>query len=303
MASTTSSTSTTSTTSTIAPDVVGTTASVPRTPSRSVSLAPPKQRDGPFGIARPLAALGLDLDPFLMVDWFVGDQDPFGPHPHAGFSAVSWILPDSPGRIRNRDTLGDDSTFGAGELHWFEAAHGAMHNETPLGRVHGLQIFVNLPSSHKHAEPRTYRGTVDDIPVVGLPHDDGGESRVRVVVGSAFGHTSPVVPRTPNVAILDLDVDGAVVLPIPRGHQAFALVTGGAVDVAGAGVDDNVVALNDDGDHLTLVGKGHVVVFHGAPLREPLAVAGPFVMNTRAELKDAIHRYEHGEMGSLDPLP
>ncbi len=269
----------------------------PRSVLRAVSVKAPKTASGPFGIARPLAALDLNLDPFLMVDWFRGDQDPFGPHPHAGFSAVSWILPDSEGAVRNRDTLGDDSVFGAGELHWFEAARGAIHNETPQGVVHGLQIFVNLPQREKHSEPRTYRGTTDSIPVVNV-----GDSRVRIVVGSAFGVTSPIVPRTPNVAIVDVDVDGHLEIPVPRGRSAFAIVTAGAVSVSGSDTDDNAVALNDDGDVVSLRGKGHVVFFHGQPLREPMAVAGPFVMGTRDELRAVIKRYERGELGYLAEL-
>ena len=255
---------------------------------------------GGFMIARPLAALGIDLDPFLMVDWFTGDRDPFGPHPHAGFSAVTWHLPSSTGRIRNRDTLGDDSFFGPGSLHWFEAAHGAVHNELPDGVVEGLQIFVNLPHREKHGEPRAYRATADDVPVVTL-----GPSRVRVVVGAFEGRVSPVVPRTPEIGLLDIDVDGEVCVPLPRGHSAFVIVTSGKVEVNGvAGAD--AVALHDDGEGLILApagpGGGHAVLFHGRPLKEPVFASGPFVMGSRDDLFDAMARYQKGEMGHLDPV-
>jgi len=275
----------------------------PRSIRRAVSVK--KSPAGGFDIARPLAALGVDVDPFLMVDWFSGDTDPFGPHPHAGFSAVTWLLPTSLGRVRNRDTLGDDSTFGGGELHWFEAAHGAMHNETPIGVVEGLQIFVNLPLADKHGQPRTYRATVDDIPRVGVGVD--GTHLVRVVVGELEGRRSPVVPRTPNVALLDLELHragGPLRLPIPRGHSAFVIITAGAVDFGGV-TDANAVAFNDDGDGvvLTPIGTGaHAVLFHGRPLREPVVAGGPFVMGSRADLQDAITRYHRGEMGRLDAL-
>lgn len=270
----------------------------PRSVLRAVSVT--AKPAGGFMIARPLAALGVDVDPFLMVDWFKGDRDPFGPHPHAGFSAVTWHLPSSTGRIRNRDTLGDDSFFGPGSLHWFEAAHGAVHNEVPDGVVEGLQIFVNLPHARKHGEPRTYRATPDDIPVVTL-----GDSRVRVVVGALEGRTSPVVPRTPEVGLLDVDVHSEVRLPIPRGHSAFVIVTSGDVEVGGvAGAD--AVALKDDGDGVILrpAGQsgGHAVLFHGRPLKEPVFASGPFVMGSRDDLFDAMARYQRGEMGHLDAI-
>lgn len=266
----------------------------PRSVLRSVVVRP--QPAGGFLIARPLAALGVDLDPFLMVDWFEGDEDPFGPHPHAGFSAVTWHLPASTGRLRNRDTLGDDSWFEGGELHWFEAANGAVHNETPDGVVQGLQIFVNLPLSQKHKQPRAYRAHRQDIPVV-----DVGASTVRVVVGSFEGRASPVVPRTPEVGLLDVEVKGEVRLPIPRGHNAFSIITGGDVVVNGV-AGKNAVALADDGDGAVLSGDGHVVLFHGKPLNEPVVAAGPFVMGNRRDLQDAIERYNRGQMGRLPPL-
>jgi redox-sensitive bicupin YhaK (pirin superfamily) len=270
----------------------------PRSILRAVSVD--SRPAGGFMIARPLAALGVDVDPFLLVDWFKGDRDPFGPHPHAGFSAVTWHLPSSTGRIRNRDTLGDDSFFGPGTLHWFEAAHGAIHNETPDGVVEGLQIFVNLPLKEKHGEPRTYRAGPGEVPAVVV-----GDSLVRVVVGSFEGRVSPVVPRTPALGLLDIDVKSEVRLPIPRGHSAFVIVTDGDVainDVEGA----NAAALKDDGDGVILrpVGRagGHAVLFHGRPLKEPVFASGPFVMGNRDDLFDAMARYRRGEMGHLAPV-
>jgi redox-sensitive bicupin YhaK (pirin superfamily) len=262
---------------------------------RAVSLKTPAQTRGPFAIVRPLSALGLDLDPFLMIDWARGSEDPFGPHPHAGFSSVTWLLPTSTGSVRNRDSLGDDSVFHPGELHWFEAAHGAVHNETPVnGEIQLLQIFVNLPLSQKHEAPRTYRATVDTIPVVTV--DD---ARVRVVVGR-FGEALSVVPRTPEVGLLHVELDGTVRLPLPKEHNAAAIVTSG--DVRANDTEGNVFGFAHDGDHVELSGRGHVVVLHGRPLQEPVFAGGPFVMGSRADLQDAIRRYHGGAMGHVKPL-
>lgn len=270
----------------------------PRSVIRAVSVD--TRPVGGFMIARPLQALGVDVDPFLLVDWFKGDKDPFGPHPHAGFSAVTWHLPSSTGRIRNRDTLGDDSYFGPGTLHWFEAAHGAVHNELPDGVVEGLQIFVNLPHTEKHGPPQTYRAGPAEVPTVQV-----GDSLVRVVVGTFEGRTSPVVPRTPALGLIDVDVRGEVRLPVPAGHSAFVIVTDGAVVVNGAAGAD-AVALADDGDGVILApgaaGGGHAVLFHGRPLKEPVFASGPFVMGSRDDLFDAMARYRRGEMGTLAPV-
>ena len=267
-------------------------------------LVPPGQAEGPFGIVRPLAALGVDLDPFLMMDWARGSEDPFGPHPHAGFSAVTWLLPQSKGSVRNRDSLGDDSVFHPGEMHWFEAAHGAVHNESPVGPgpVELLQIFVNLPAAQKHEEPRTYRARKDAIPVHAV-----GPHRVHVVVGSFDGQRGPVQPRTPEVNLLHVEVSDAgdvpLVLSMPRGHSVAALVVNGAVRANGTAGDANAFAFADDGDSISLTGRGEVVVLHGRPLREPRAIAGPFVMSTRAEVMDAHARYQSGAVGHVEPLP
>jgi redox-sensitive bicupin YhaK (pirin superfamily) len=274
----------------------------PRTIQKAVNVSL-QDHGGGFVVARPFAALQTDVDPFLMIDWFSMSKDPFGPHPHAGFSAVTWLLPHSTGGVHNRDTLGDNTSFGPGELHWFEAAHGAMHNEKPIGPgpTEGLQIFVNLPSSLKHEAPKTYRGHAADIPVVQFDGERGG-SRIRVVVGAFEGRVSPVVPRGlanggAEVAILDVEVNGIVNIPIPRGHNAVAIVTRGEATVNGD--RHNVVLLNDDGDGVTLAGRGAIVLLHGRPLNEPVVAGGPFVMNTFSELKDAYRRYERGEMGTL----
>lgn len=273
----------------------------PRTIQRSISMQP-QNRGGGFVVAQPLHALDVDLDPFLMVDWGRMRTDPFGPHPHAGFSAVTWLLPFSEGSVRNRDSLGDDSVFPPGSLHWFEAAHGAVHNESPVDNklTELLQIFVNLPVAKKHEPAKTYRATPAEIPVVEV-----GGSKVSVVVGSFEGRVSSVVPRTPEVGILHIELDGRLALPIPRGHNAVVLTTRGDVRVVGedgSENEDNIVALNDDGDGVILTGKGHTTLLHGKPLGEPVAAAGPFVMSNRADLADAIRRYNNGDMGHVEDL-
>lgn len=265
----------------------------PRSVLASAGMRPPAKKDF---IVRPLAALGVDLDPFLMIDWGRMATDPFGPHPHAGFSAVTWLLPHSEGSVRNRDSLGDDSVFPPGSIHWFEAAHGAVHNETPIGTVELFQIFVNLPLVHKHGAPKTYRATPADIPVV-----DVGAGSVRVVVGAFEGRVSPVVPRTPDLGILHLELDGTLAIPLPRDHNAVLVGSVGNVSVDGVD-DDNVVAFNKDGDGIVVRGRGHATLLHGKPLGEPVVAHGPFVMGSRADLFDAVARYQRWQMGRVDPL-
>ncbi|MET3135050.1 redox-sensitive bicupin YhaK (pirin superfamily) [Oxalobacteraceae bacterium GrIS 1.11] len=145
------------------------------------------------------------IDPFLGVDhaWMSGPT--FPPHPHAGFSAVSYLFLDSETSIQNRDALGDTSIIKPGGLHWTAAGRGIVHEEVPVevGKtVHSLQIFVNLPVAHQAAAPQVLRLAPEQVPVVRLP----GAS-VRVVSGKFNQVESPFAPPTP-IQLLDIDLEG-----------------------------------------------------------------------------------------------
>lgn len=243
---------------------------------------------------------GRPLDPFLSIDHFWMSQPTFPPHPHAGFSAVTWMFEDSPGAFTNRDSLGDRSRIGPGALHWTQAASGMLHEEIPEvpGVVsHGLQIFVNLRSDHKRAAPRAFHA--DELP---LARGEGWSA--RVLAGRVGDVESPLRELLTPVLLLDvaLEAGGVVQLPLPPDHSVFALVIEGVVGVgARRAPAHSAVAFADDGDGVVLSADApaRVVVGGGRPLREEVVAGGPFVMNTREELEQAAARYRAGAMGVL----
>jgi redox-sensitive bicupin YhaK (pirin superfamily) len=179
------------------------------------------------------------INPFIGVDSYTLRSNPFGPHPHAGMSAVSLTLPESEAGTINRDTMGDHSLISPGDLHWFQAGRGAMHEETPAapGKTEqGLQIFVNLSRANKAAAPVGLRVAHQDMPVVNF---EGGS--LRVVAGEFDGQSSPIAqdPRwLTRVNMLDVTLQrgASVDIPVNSGDNAFFIIRSGAFEAV-AGID------------------------------------------------------------------
>jgi redox-sensitive bicupin YhaK (pirin superfamily) len=251
--------------------------------------------------------LPAHLDPFLAFDHFQMAQPFFPPHPHAGFSAVTYMFPGSQNGFVNRDTLGERIEIHPGDLHWTAAGRGLMHEEVPITRgvvCHGLQIFVNLPSSKKWMAPQVLHQAAADVPRVTTP---GCE--VRVVVGQHGAVASTLTPPT-AVTLLDvtLEANGRLAHPVPAGERRFLYVIDGEVQVETAGAPlrlgaGEAVGFGEAGDQLVVSAseqRGHVVVAGGRPLREPAIFYGPFCMNTREDILRAVTDYEAGKMGRLE---
>lgn len=256
--------------------------------------------------------LGL-IDPFIGVDAFNMPHNFFLPHPHGGMSAVSLLLDDSPGGVINRDSQGDHSLIAPGDLHWTQAGRGIVHEETPSqpGQAAvGLQIFVNMASSHKQDPAAVFKVARADMPVF-----ERGGARVKVAAGSFAGLHSPINAdgrwATP-VDLLDitLDAGGAVEIPLANGKNAFLIVIAGSLtsgeDAARArqtvvyapavAVDAGQAAL-----HLVAGPKGaRAVLLAGVPLREPVVPHGPFVGNSRQDIAGYAQAFQSGAMGMLD---
>jgi redox-sensitive bicupin YhaK (pirin superfamily) len=164
---------------------------------------------------------GDGIDPFIQLDHFCMRAPIFPPHPHAGFSAVTYLFEDSQGSFQNRDSLGDRALIHPGDLHWTQAGSGLMHEEVPSPPdtlCHGAQIFVNLAAKHKWSKPVALHLDSDQVPEYTIP--TGG--KVRVVVGAAFGLESPIQPLTP-VTLLDVTLppQGKITHILPSSHHAF----------------------------------------------------------------------------------
>jgi len=258
-------------------------------------------------LVRTIGGWALDyLDPFLLFDHFESDNPAdylagFPLHPHRGIETVTYMLD---GEVDHRDTLGNEGTIGPGDVQWMTAGGGLMHEEMPRprdGRMGGFQLWVNMPAALKMSRPR-YR----DVPASTIPlvaRADGTE--IRVVAGEVDGVTGPVKDIYADPDYLDVTVPAGTTFehPIERGHAAFAYVFRGrgrfgrgrytAPDNGGGGtvVGAPHLVVFGDGDEVHVAGDGGPVRFlfvSGAPLGEPVARYGPFVMNTREEIEQAL---------------
>jgi redox-sensitive bicupin YhaK (pirin superfamily) len=247
-----------------------------------------------------------DISPFIGTDSFTMPQPFFGPHPHAGMSAVTLMLPEAEGGFINRDSLGDRSLIAPGDLHWTQAGRGMMHEEIPSepGKAaHGFQVFVNLSAVNKLSDPVAFHVHSADMPVVQV---DGGS--VRVVAGEFDGQQSPIshdVRWLTKVNMLDITLQpgASVNLPVKAGDNAFFVIRSGSLrapdqqNIAGAAIifaADGAAAQVQAGDQ-TLRG----VFFSGTPIKEPMFPKGPFMGNTAQDVAQYAVRFQNGDMGSL----
>ena len=248
------------------------------------------------------------MDPLVMVDHFTMTESTFGVHPHAGISAVSVLFEDTSGRFHNRDSLGHDLDLAPGDLYWLKAASGVVHDERPRpgARIHGLQIFVNLPATAKHDAPEALHVRAEDVPQI---CDE--RSRVRVLLGQSHGVSGPTAPAPP-LTLLDvhLEAGGSYSHPMPPGVHTWVLAIGGSASVsAGAtviplGAGHAVAARAAAGAEtvpLTLSAEtgAHLVLMQGQPLGEPMAQRGGFVMNTDEELGAVEAAHASGGFGAI----
>jgi redox-sensitive bicupin YhaK (pirin superfamily) len=254
-------------------------------------------------VQRSIAGRQLDwLDPFLLLDHF-GSDDPehfakgFPMHPHRGIETVTYLLE---GEIEHRDSVGGAGTLHAGGVQWMTAGGGLMHEEMPRGgvsgRFEGFQLWVNLPARLKMSQPRYRQFGAHQIPE--LRRDDG--TVVRIIAGEVDGLGGPVreIAMQPTYLDVQLAPYGRFEQPVRRGHAAFAYVFRGSVRIGADRAGDTsrigaaALAILGDGDSFqgTAGATGaRLLLVSGAPTREPIARYGPFVMNSRAEILQALN--------------
>lgn len=246
------------------------------------------------------------LDPFLGVDHAWMSAATFPPHPHAGFSAVSYLFVDAETGINNRDSLGTRNLIQPGGLHWTAAGRGVVHEEVPADTgktVHMLQIFINLPGARQLDAPFALGIAPQQVPLVTLPG-----ARVRVPLGEFAGMRSPLQPPT-AVRLLDitLDAGASMALPLAAGDNAFIMTVRGALQIDGRpfAAGDTllpVFAAADSARSITLqagADGAQLVLFSGTPLRQSVHWQGPLAMASAPALASRIAAYQRGEFGSL----
>lgn len=248
------------------------------------------------------------FDPFLLFDHFAFNNPLEGPvvgfptHPHRGIETVTYMLE---GNVRHRDSLGNMGLIGPGDVQWMTSGRGILHEEMPRrgpsGRIDGFQLWVNLPAAQKMDPPRYQEVIAADIPVV---QEDG--AAVRVVAGEYGGTRGPVteIAARPLYMDVSLDHNADFYLPLPGGHFVVAYLFEGEGQF---GLDDDDQGQQVEALRMLIFGEGdyfraraaentpaRFMLMAGAPFKEPIVPYGPFVMNTREEIQQALSDLRNG---------
>jgi redox-sensitive bicupin YhaK (pirin superfamily) len=244
------------------------------------------------------------IDPFLFLNHH-GPQVypprnrglPFGPHPHRGFETVTFI---AEGSLTHRDTGGHESVIETGGVQWMTAGRGLEHEEVSPpeflergGPLEILQLWINLPSRLKFTEPRYVGLQKDQI----ASFENGGVT-VNLISGEWSGHRGPIESITDvQMMTVALTAGSRIVLPAPRGRNVFFYIVRGKLTIGDA---FHLVDWNDDGDDIDVeaVDDSFILFGHAKPYGEPVVAHGPFVMNTREEIVQAIRDYQMGKFGA-----
>jgi redox-sensitive bicupin YhaK (pirin superfamily) len=257
--------------------------------------------------------LGRHISPFLLLDYagpaqFAPAAQPrgVGEHPHRGFETVTIVYQ---GEVAHRDSVGNSGVIGPGDVQWMTAAAGILHDEfhSPAftrrgGTLEMVQLWVNLPAEHKMSPPRYQSILNEHIPQVALP---SGAGSLRVIAGNYAGRRGPAATFTElNVWDLRLGAGKNLTLPVPENHGAAIAVLRGAITADGSreARDADLVLLDRSGGEIAVAADSTLLVLSGAPIAEPIAGYGPFVMNTRQEIEAAMNDFRLGKFGSL-PAP
>jgi redox-sensitive bicupin YhaK (pirin superfamily) len=266
---------------------------------------------GGFVVRRPFPNASIShIDPFLLidelgpVDYAPGEAIGAPDHPHRGFETVSYILE---GELEHEDSAGHRGFLRSGDVQWMTAGAGIVHSEMPSramreqgGRVHGFQIWVNLPARLKMTQPRYQELASSNIPSA---ESADGLARVKVIAGEALGAKAAIETITP-IVYQDWSIDpGADVrVALAPEQRALLYVFEGEVRTGDRTIVEGELAIFGDGDEVRLQGaekSGRALLLAGVPLREPVARYGPFVMNTPHEIKQAFADYQSGKLGEI----
>src|SRR5438067_3093474 len=273
---------------------------------------------GGFLVRRPFPKASFsDFDPFLLLDE-MGPMD-VAPgaakgapdHPHRGFETVTYILS---GDMEHKDSSGHAGQLRSGDVQWMTAGSGVVHAEMPSaefmrtgGRMHGFQLWVNLPQRDKMVKPR-----YQEIPSSRIPKATSADGlvSVSVIAGEAVGQKVVIETRTLIIYLhYRIKPGGAAVQKIPNDYSAFAYIVEGEGSFGAEGeraVDGQMIMFAPDGDEVRIQDAAdasttlEVLLIAGVPLNEPIACYGPFVMNTETEIRQAIEDYRMGRMGAIN---
>ena len=261
-----------------------------------------------------------EFDPFLLLDEMgpmdvkPGNQKGFPDHPHRGFETVTYLLN---GKFEHKDSQGHAGTISAGDVQWMTAGSGVIHSEMPekefsknRGKLHGFQLWVNLPKSNKMMKPR-----YQEIPQSRIPSGttkESGNVTVKVIAGESLGAKAVIDTITPIMYLhFKLEPGARITQPVPEEYNAFAYVIKGKalfeqINNSNKIIErENLVIFDKDGKEVYIQAAKEskdpleLLLIGGIPLREPIARYGPFVMNTQQEIYQAIEDYRGGKLGRI----
>jgi quercetin 2,3-dioxygenase len=269
---------------------------------------------GGLPIRQPLPTQQIEqIDPFLLLHHadvkapkhVKPDHAGVGPHPHRGFSPVTFIFK---GGVHHRDSRGNDSTIYAGGAQWMNAGMGIMHSERPPDDIHEIggrqeiiQLWINTPAEHKMDQPAYYPLSAEEAPVI---NSEDGKVTGRVFSGEVLGVKGPIPYHTiVNSATLEFKKNGKISIPLPESHNAFIYLLDGKLNVEGFGMVEalHLVHFKNDGAGIALEGleDTRVLLLSGKPINEKVISHGPFVMNNQTQIMEAMRDYQMGKMGIL----
>ena len=245
------------------------------------------------------------------IDLSAGEAKGASDHPHRGFETVTYVID---GAFEHKDSQGNSGKLFSGDVQWMTAGSGVVHSEMPEkefakkgGRLHGFQLWVNLPKKDKMIQPRYQDVPSKNIPIV---KSDDGKVLVKVIAGESMGKHAVIDTKTPIIYLhFTIQPKGKVIQIVPQNYNAFAYVAKGE---ALFGTEQKIaskeqaVFFERDGDEISIASNKDatspvdVILFAGIPLNEPVKRYGPFVMNTEEELQQAITDYNSGKMGKIN---
>ena len=294
-----------------------------RSVSRIINSLKTAEGEG-FVVQRSFPTNSLsDFDPFLLLDEIgpkdlkPGEAKGAPDHPHLGFETVTYILD---GKFEHKDSHGNSGKLGAGDVQWMTAGAGVVHSEMPErefarmgGKLHGFQLWVNLPRQDKMIKPRYQDVRSARIPVA---HNEDGTIKVKVIAGEALGSSAVIDTQTPIFYLhFTLQPGAKLIQPIPKEYNTFAYVINGEA-VFGTSEKQKIaktgqmVVFEKDGEGVAITtttattsnnieSSIDMLLIGGIPLNEPVARYGPFVMNTKEEVLQAVEDYRNGKMGEI----
>lgn len=270
---------------------------------------------GPIRLRQPLPSFQInDVDPFILLHHYgpydiSTDSNPFdlGPHPHRGFEPITFLIQ---GEQLHRDSLGNHSVVKGGDVQWTTAGKGIVHAEGPTkefvekgGKLEGIQLWLNLPSTHKMMEPAYQHVTAESMPKF---KSDDGKIVSKIVAGHYKGIDGKIETQTDLKMLWGYAKQkGKETLLLPRSYNVLVYLIKGELtinDVEPMSEDGvRMLTFDNEGEIISIIANkdSEFVVLAGEPLKEKVATYGPFVMNTQEEIQQAMIDYQNGKMGSI----